>query len=823
MLPNTRKQSIRARRPAPPRGAPHGSHGEQAPGHQQKVAIFTTSILVSVWILVGSSQSPEPLRRVEDQPTEIPPTEAIAVPPQPTDEQLDAYGRQVQAVLDRPAKMPEPYVPDPDNRAERVAPDNGPDSRSEPPAPYSDLLLPLLPKPSKSPAPAGSDTVDKDSFASAAPARPAPYLDTYEYPGSAIAKTTGCSASVIGDFHLLTAAHCLIDASENWTHPTAFPGQTNKTPPVWTDAMLSGSQPALQEWIDRPFGDAQSVYARVYNFDELYPDPNRPYNVDSTYDVGLITLDRPIGRRLAPLTLRGQPQSGFSSNWPTSISTYGYPTEVRVRGESFSNPIPNAEIRQYRGFGSQRGLDYWYDCRGFWPLRYDCGSASFDAYTYGGHSGGAARQSNRLGGVLSGSDRQGEIWVALFWKNMLSWINNRMATDERVRAPAEKPELIEYILQPDSKDLLTASVVAGGSIRVKYNVFNVGFAGTGRFAIRFYLSRDREIRSSGDTLLATYSGDNIAASSYGVWNADLRVPAGVTSGNYYVGYIFSSEVNEYNPFNNVVVIDKRVTVSGRPDLVVSAASVADDTLDAGQAVFLSYTITNRGNGHADGPYRVTAFRSANATISLSDTPIGTQTIGGTLGPGGSFSRLTIRVPGPPSPGTWYYGVCVHVLGESNSANNCSRGVPVVVSGGRPDLVVSAGVDDDTLDVGQTTFLNYTIRNQGNGAAPGSPWVTAFRSADATISWDDTSIWMATHVNIESLGRARPFLTDTGCRRRRAPVLGTMALASRARRVRATPPTIARRGCRSSCPAADPIWWCPRVWTTTRWTRGKRPS
>ena len=137
MLPNTRMQSIRARPGAHESRTSRGAWGAGS-WSPTKVAVFTISILVSVWILVGSSQSPEPLRRVEDQPTEMPPIEVIAVPPQPTDEQLDAYDRHVRAVLDRPAKMPEPYVPDADNRAERVAPDNGPDSRSEPPAPYSD-------------------------------------------------------------------------------------------------------------------------------------------------------------------------------------------------------------------------------------------------------------------------------------------------------------------------------------------------------------------------------------------------------------------------------------------------------------------------------------------------------------------------------------------------------------------------------------------------------------------------------------------------------------------------------------------------------------
>ena len=120
-----------------------------------------------------------------------------------------------------------------------------------------------------------------------------------------------------------------------------------------------------------------------------------------------------------------------------------------------------------------------------------------------------------------------------------------------------------------------------------------------------------------------------------------------------------------------------------PDLVVSAASVDDDTLDAGQTTFLSYTVRNRGNGAAAGSPRVTAFRSADSTISWDDTSISTNTHASidSLGAGDTVSGR-IRMPAAPSAGTWYYGACVEgAAGESDTANNCSVGVPVIVSGG----------------------------------------------------------------------------------------------------------------------------------------------
>ena len=120
-----------------------------------------------------------------------------------------------------------------------------------------------------------------------------------------------------------------------------------------------------------------------------------------------------------------------------------------------------------------------------------------------------------------------------------------------------------------------------------------------------------------------------------------------------------------------------------PDLVVSAASVDDDTLDAGQTTFLNYTIRNQGNGAAAGSPRVTAFRSADPTIWWDDASISTNAHVGitSLGAGEAVSGR-IRMPAAPSAGTWYYGACVqNAAGESDTANNCSAGVRVVVSGG----------------------------------------------------------------------------------------------------------------------------------------------
>ncbi len=80
--------------------------------------------------------------------------------------------------------------------------------------------------------------------------------------------------------------------------------------------------------------------------------------------------------------------------------------------------------------------------------------------------------------------------------------------------------------------------------------------------------------------------------------------------------------------------------------------------------------------------------------------------------------------------TWLQGI------KNATGPNCSGTSPP--SGG-PDLIVeSPSVNDNTLTTGQSFTLRATVRNQSN-ASSGSTTLRYYRSADATISTDDTEV------------------------------------------------------------------------------------
>ena len=127
-----------------------------------------------------------------------------------------------------------------------------------------------------------------------------------------------------------------------------------------------------------------------------------------------------------------------------------------------------------------------------------------------------------------------------------------------------------------------------------------------------------------------------------------------------------------------LVVLKRIYLG--VDLAVEL-SVDDSRPDADEYIYLSATVQNLGSVPTPLRPHMTLgyYLSTDATISTSDIQVSTDEVF-SLDPLESSDEWT-RVNAPSTPGTYYYGACVPVLlGESDGTNNCSRAVPVTISG-----------------------------------------------------------------------------------------------------------------------------------------------
>ena len=288
-----------------------------------------------------------------------------------------------------------------------------------------------------------------------------------------------------------------------------------------------------------------------------------------------------------------------------------------------------------------------------------------------------------------------------------------------------------------SPSVSNSSPLTGASFTLSATVRNQGSGPSAATTLRYYRSTDARI-TTGDTQVGTDAVGALSASGTSDESIGLTAPA--SAGTYYYGACVIVVTDESDTSNNCSAA-VTVTVGGRPDLVVESPSVDDDSPVTGASFTLSATVSNNGDG-GSAATTLRYYRSTNATISGTDTQVGTDAVG-TLAASGT-SDESIDLTAPSSPGTYYYGACVNsVTGESDTSNNCSSSVQVDVTEppppSTPDLVVgSPSVDDDSPETGGSFTLSATVSNDGDGGSAATT-LRYYRSADATISGTDRQV------------------------------------------------------------------------------------
>ena len=105
------------------------------------------------------------------------------------------------------------------------------------------------------------------------------------------------------------------------------------------------------------------------------------------------------------------------------------------------------------------------------------------------------------------------------------------------------------------------------------------------------------------------------------------------------------------------------TRASAPDLVVQTPSVSGGSLVAGESFTLSAVVRNEGD-ETSATTTLRYYRSSDATISASDTQVGTDTVSALSASGASDESISLTAPA--TAGTYYYGACVDpVSGESD--------------------------------------------------------------------------------------------------------------------------------------------------------------
>ncbi len=133
----------------------------------------------------------------------------------------------------------------------------------------------------------------------------------------------------------------------------------------------------------------------------------------------------------------------------------------------------------------------------------------------------------------------------------------------------------------------------------------------------------------------------------------------------------------------------------RPDLIVESLRVSEGTLTPEQSFTVHATVRNQGNA-TTGPTTLRTYREGTPRGQ-----VGTGPVSGLLAT--EATQVAVDIVGPSAAGTYYYRACVdNVRNESDTRNNCSSSVAVIVTSDR-------GFTDDPIVPGVTPLraLHFT--------------------------------------------------------------------------------------------------------------------
>ena len=313
--------------------------------------------------------------------------------------------------------------------------------------------------------------------------------------------------------------------------------------------------------------------------------------------------------------------------------------------------------------------------------------------------------------------------------NCSASVEVRVPASVEVRALQPMPDLVA-----ESPSVSDSEPAAGAAFTLSATVANEGGASAAATTLRYYRSTDATITTS-DTEVGTDSVAGLATAGTSEQSVDLTAPS--SPGTYYYGACVDAVTGESDTTNNCSASVTVTVPQPKPDLVVGPPSVDDDSPAAGAAFTLSATVANEGGASAAAT-TLRYYRSTDATITTSDTEVGTDSVAGLAA--AATSEQSVDLTAPSSPGTYYYGACVDaVTGESDTTNNCSASVTVTVPQPKPDLVVGPpSVDDDSPAAGAAFTLSATVANEG-GASAAATTLRYYRSTDATITTSDTEV------------------------------------------------------------------------------------
>ncbi|HOY32570.1 MAG TPA: CARDB domain-containing protein [Bacteroidales bacterium] len=322
--------------------------------------------------------------------------------------------------------------------------------------------------------------------------------------------------------------------------------------------------------------------------------------------------------------------------------------------------------------------------------------------------------------------------------------NNVLRSNALYIQPLPPVDLVALdIVNPDT-------VNSGQAVTVQWTVKNLSVTGSViTWYDAVYLSTDSIWNQNTDLYLGKRNHHGILDfdESYSC-SQSFNIPNGI-SGNYYLLVVadYEQDNNDGNLLNNSgarkkngpSMLTTHITLTPPPDLVVTSFSVPTQAV-TGVSFNAIWTVKNQGVGSISGStWTDKIYLSSDFVINTGDVMIGSKTRTGIIGINETYSdTLPVTLPNNV---TGNFIIIIMTDGgngifESDENNNTKYAFTVISQPPPADLFVVEIVPPDSVTVGKTTTIQWTLKNIGQNPAIGTVKDMVYFSEDPFWDIDD---------------------------------------------------------------------------------------
>jgi uncharacterized repeat protein (TIGR01451 family) len=297
-------------------------------------------------------------------------------------------------------------------------------------------------------------------------------------------------------------------------------------------------------------------------------------------------------------------------------------------------------------------------------------------------------------------------------------------------------------LTPSAPIAQQSSVYPGEMASYTFTVQNLGPDAVASYKVGLYYSEDAQI-DTGDALICTHSDIN-GLPGLGSETIQVTCPVPNLDGQYRfgVGVDPAFVVKEVDETNNTASAPQMISITPLVlDLQMGPITTDDSTVDTGQQVSFSATVTNAGPGTSP-PFKVGFYYSTDATITTGDRLVCEILSGQSLPQSQSLTLQATCTAPLMATGQYWLGAIVdssNQLTETNEENNAGSDVnPVSVLAPNMDLEYYWHWSSGIVHVGDTVSYKVEVKNPGTAPVP-NYHASVYYSLDPNLSLDDVLI------------------------------------------------------------------------------------